>query len=541
MGEPLIGWVCIASGLAIWRFRPQNRCWWLVTAAGFAWYAVLLNSAGNGSLGLVAFALVGWYNGLLVWALLAYPTGRIATRGERIVLVLILGVVVARTTARALLYVPADLTGCGCVTNRLIPAVTDDRWWQGTEAAFRIVYPALVVPAVTGVALRWRRASRPVRRMLQPALVAGTVMAVSAILGSVAGLNTGPTLIPTYALTDWATAAVAVTLAVGFSRLRQTRASVVDLVSELGDDAPPGRLADALRRALEDPNLTLLPWSAERGGYVADDGTPVGPQALDQRTVTRIERRGEPIALLVHDAALLEDPGLVRGVMAAVRLSVDNDRLQAAMEAQVAEVAASRARIVVAGDAERRRIERNLHDGAQQRLVTIALSLKLAEAQMDGTDPATRAALQRAVDELGVAINELRDLARGIHPPLLTESGIAAAVEALTDRFPVPTTLTVDLEREPSPLVSATLYFAIAEALTNVAKHAHAEHVHVRLRADAHEARATVEDDGIGGADASGGTGLRGLADRAAAGGGSMSVSPGPAGGTTIEVRMPCA
>ena len=258
--------------------------------------------------------------------------------------------------------------------------------------------------------------------------------------------------------------------------------------------------------------------------------------------MTHIERHGEPVAVLVHDSALLEDPGLVNAVVAAVRLTIDNEQLQAELEEQLAEVAASRARIVAAADEERRRIERDLHDGAQQRLVAVALALRLAETRLgDDSDPAVRDVLAQGVKDLGEAIDELRDLARGVHPAILSESGLVAALESLVDRSPFPVRLDVDIASEPPSAIAATAYFAVCEALSNVAKHANADDVTVLAVDGDGRLRILVVDDGIGGADPAEGSGLRGIADRVATVGGRVRVESIVGTGTRFEVELPCA
>ena len=248
------------------------------------------------------------------------------------------------------------------------------------------------------------------------------------------------------------------------------------------------------------------------------------------------------MAALVHDPALLEDPGLINGVLAAVRLTADNERLRDEVDRQLIEVAASRSRILDAGDAERRRIERDLHDGAQQRLVTIGLALRLTEARLGkDADPQMRSDLVQAVKDLGEAIDELRDLAHGIHPSILTEAGLAAALESLADRTPVPVHLQVDLPGDLAPPIAATAYFAVAEALTNIAKHARAQTVEVLASSTEERVEIVVVDDGVGGAsEGAFGSGLRGIADRVAAVGGSMHVHSPAGGGTRMELNLPC-
>jgi signal transduction histidine kinase len=223
----------------------------------------------------------------------------------------------------------------------------------------------------------------------------------------------------------------------------------------------------------------------------------------------------------------------------ARRLAVANARLQRQIEAQLEEVRASRTRIIEAGDRERRRVERDLHDGAQQRLVALSLEIRLAQSALGGDgDPAVRHSLERAADEALAALGELRDLALGIHPLILTESGLGAAVESLAERTPLDVTIDIGPQRYP-PAVEGAAYFLIAEALTNVAKYAKAERASVRAVERGNELRIEVTDDGIGGADPESGTGLRGLVDRLAALDGTMTIDSPIRGGTRITARIP--
>ncbi|MEO5703552.1 MAG: sensor histidine kinase, partial [Candidatus Limnocylindrales bacterium] len=277
--------------------------------------------------------------------------------------------------------------------------------------------------------------------------------------------------------------------------------------------------------------------------FVDADGRAVlmpDPTSTD-RAVTLIERGGETIAALVHDAALAEEQTLVRSVAAAARMALDNERLQAEVRAQLEDVRASRARIVTAGDAERRRIERDLHDGAQQRLVTMALALQMAR-RVGGETPELTSLLDRAGQELESALSELRELARGVHPPLLVEGGLGPAVEALAERAPLPVEVTVDAAvGRPAPSIEAAAFFVVSESLANVAKHASANRAWVRITGDRATLRVEIRDDGVGGADARRGSGLVGLGDRVAAVGGRFEVASPPGGGTTITAVLPCA
>ena len=216
-------------------------------------------------------------------------------------------------------------------------------------------------------------------------------------------------------------------------------------------------------------------------------------------------------------------------------------RLNAELHARLEELAASRSRIVAAGDVERRRLERNLHDGAQQRLVALSLALRVALAKLDSDPAAARATLADAGEELSLALAELRELARGLHPAILSDRGLRPAVEMLAGRAPVPVEIAeVPAERLPEP-VEAAAYYLIAEALTNVAKYAGASTVRVRVAADDAAVVVEVADDGAGGADPAGGSGLRGLADRVEALGGSLEVVSPAGSGTSLRAEIPVA
>jgi len=536
------GLALIAAGLLICIRRPQNRCWWLLVVAGFAWYIGNFEHSRDEDVGLFGFALAGWHNVLLAWAILAFPSGRLHQQYDKALTIGLAAALTARSLSRILLHVPPDVAGYG-TTNRFLP-ISNDRWWRLVEDAFAVTFTAGIVLVLAMTARRWIASSTPTRRMLTPALLAATVLAGAVAYEQLIGWNArvpGGRGLRIFYIVSWSHAAMAVALAVGLLRLRHTRSAVVDLVAELGQDAPPSRLGEALSRALGDPSLRLLAWSAD-GHYVDDHGRRAEPPNDDpNRAITRIERQGEPIAVLVHDRALLEDPGLVNAVVAAVRLTIDNEHLQAEIQNQLAEVAASRSRIMAAGDAERRRIERDLHDGAQQRLVTIALALRLADARLaGGADPRVQSVLSQAVDDLGEAIEELRNLAHGIHPAILSESGLAVALESLVDRSPVPVSLDVDLPEQPPAEIAAAAYFAVSEALTNVAKHADASSVTLRALARDDTIHIEVIDDGRGGADTQQGTGLRGIADRVSTVGGTLRIQSPLGGGTRFEVELPC-
>jgi signal transduction histidine kinase len=540
--ELLVGGILLAVGLLIRALRPTNRCWALLAGTGLLWLFSVLGPIHHEDVALLTFAFGRAYVPLLAWAVLAFPTGRLARRSERALVAAFVGLALLRALGRLLLHVPPDFLGCGCVRNRFLP-ITDDRWWRLTEEAYAWGLGAAAALMLVASGRRWLVATGAGRRMATPVLVAAAALALAAghegIVGWGASFGrTGPRSYEVYA---WAHIGVAAAFVAGYVRLRAVRSAIVDVVADLGEGAPPARLQQALARALGDPTLQLVVYAD--GDTVDVEGNPTTIDDPDPaRAVTTIRRDGVPVLALVHDVALLEDPGLVQAVAASVRLATDNHRLERELQDQLAQVAASRARIVAAGDEARRKIERDLHDGAQQRLVAIALNLRLTQLQLGASgDDATNERLETAVDDLAAAIADLRNLARGIHPAILAESGLAAAVRSLADRLPVAVNVDVQLDAEPALEIGAAAYFIIAEALTNVVKHAHASSADVEIVCAGGRLSITVRDDGVGGVDASKGSGIGGLGDRVAAAGGSIDVVSPPGAGTTIHVELPCA
>jgi signal transduction histidine kinase len=293
---------------------------------------------------------------------------------------------------------------------------------------------------------------------------------------------------------------------------------------------------------LGDPSLQILYRVPGAGDsqFVDDVGHPAALPGDDAgRSVTVLDRDGTPIAALVHDPALDSEPELLESAAAAARLAIDNERLQAEVRSQLREVRASRARIVEAGDRERRRVERNLHDGAQQRLVTLSMALGIIRDRAGTSAPADLAGdLDEAIVELRGAIGDLRRLARGIHPAILTNEGLGAALESVAVRCPVPVAVRYGAAR-CAEAVEVTAYFVVAEGLANVAKHARATSATVTVTQHGGGLRVEVADDGAGGVCTEAGSGLRGLADRVAAIGGTFGIQSAPGRGTRLTAELP--
>jgi signal transduction histidine kinase len=299
----------------------------------------------------------------------------------------------------------------------------------------------------------------------------------------------------------------------------------------------PADLRAALARALGDPGLVIAYPVPNSNVFVDAEDRPV-PMPPDDRSVARVERDGEPVAALIYDRSLDEDPELVEAVSGAAAIALENQQLHAVAENQLAEVRASRERVISAGDAERRRIERNLHDGAQQRLVTLALQLSLIERRIHDDPSDAERLVSSASDELAQSLEELRELARGIHPAAL-DQGLDVALEALARRSAVPTTVAYEAgSRLPEPVAFAA-YLVASEALANTARYARASAATVSLLRTGTGTVIEISDDGIGGADPTGGSGLRGLADRVEALDGSLKVSSPAGAGTVVTAELP--
>jgi signal transduction histidine kinase len=245
------------------------------------------------------------------------------------------------------------------------------------------------------------------------------------------------------------------------------------------------------------------------------------------------------VAAMVHDPALDDNPELLDAVGSAAGLALENERLQAELRAQLEELRDSRARIVDAGDTARRRLERNLHDGAQQRLVALSVALGLAETKLDSDPEKAAALLAAARAELALALEELREIARGLHPAVLSDHGLEPAIYSLMHRLPLPVELTFDVAERLAPALEVASYYVIAESLTNVAKYAQASHATIEVRALGDRLLLEVRDDGVGGADHTAGSGLLGLQDRVAALGGRLHIESVPGEGTAVRADVP--
>ncbi len=647
----------IAAGLIALYRRPDNRTGVYLAAVGYLWFLASLQEANNDFL----FTLGVWLGNLVfvpfAALVLAFPSGRLAPRPDRLLV---------RLTAAFVLIGPPLLLlfaehprGCGDECGSSAVVIVESPTTETIVDTVGTVITVGIIGAIVAVLVRrWRRASPALRRVLLPVYLTGGATLLVLLVNNILAQISRPASDVFGLMFFVLFAAVPFAFLLGILRSRLARGSIAGLLVAIGHGTP---LRDAIAEALGDPTLELAYWLEEgRPRFVDRDGRRFELPAPDSgRTATIVEQEGRRIGAIVHDESLDDEPELVASVAATVALALDNERLEtelrtqydylttivdtapsllvtvdtegrirnlnpatvaasghagedevrgrffwdvfigddereamierfhaaapdfapaeyenvfrnasgervviawrsapvldeagnvvrivaggldiSSLKQQQEELRASRARLVAAGDDERRRLERNLHDGAQQRLVSLSLALRLAQAKVESDPAAANEILTGASEELALALEELRELARGIHPAVLTDRGLGAALEGLAARTPLPVELSLPGERLPAP-IEAAAYYVVSEAVTNVVKHAGASSVDVRVGATDGLAVVEVADDGVGAADPGAGSGLRGLADRIAALDGRLRVESPPHGGTRVVAEIP--
>jgi signal transduction histidine kinase len=537
----LVGASLVGCGLASWRARPENRVGKIMVFTGFAWFAALLVDATPPWLNTIGLAVQAVWIIALVWLLLSFPPGRLQGRLDRW---LVAGGAVAGVGLQLVAMLYGNKAGLHCpgCSNNLLQVVHNNQQARNWLALQRLIAAPLIATIIAVLIKRWLLASAAQRREVWPVLVAGcaTLAALGwTVVFDLLGDPLGALPANVY-FTLMATVPVAVLFV--FLQRRLARGMVAGLVVELGGPSASVDLREALARALGDPSLQLAFWFPPEKHYVDGDGTPVKlPDEDSDRSSTFVTRDGQPIAMLLHDPVLEHNAELVSSVCAAASLALENERLQAELRARLAELRASRARLVQATDAERRRIERDLHDGTQQRLVSIAMSLGLLETKLPDQAEAARPLVRETREALALALAELRELTHGINPPLLTERGLPAALDELCRRAALPTRLDVTIDQRLPDQIETAAYFMVSEALTNAAKHSHGSEIQVFAAYRGQRLTIEIGDDGIGSATPTGGSGLRGLADRIEALGGRLTISSPPGRGTILRGEIPCA
>ena len=538
----LITWSFIGTGLYAWWRRPNSRFGALMTAVGFTFLLGVLTASDDSVVFTVGVLLSSIYFVVFAQMVLSYPEGRLEKRWHAWLIAGGYVLAIVGPLPQLLWGFNPNMECDGCPPSALL--IENDATLRDIGNAITSVTGVAVVAVVLVILLRrWRSATAPQRRALAPVLWSGVAMMflLATALGSdAAGVQRLTDVLGTLGLIVFAS--VPWVFLIGLVRSRVVRAGAVsELLLRLGEAPGTGDLRCRLAEALGDRSLQLAFWLDDKRCWVDADGHTVELPAEGDaaRAWTAVELEGRRVGAIVHDVTLCEDPEMLGSVAAAAGLAVQNERLQAQLRARVEELRTSRARIVEEGTKERRRLERNLHDGAQQRLVALSLTMRLAQGKVHKDPDRADELLTAAQEELKLALAELRELARGIHPAILSDRGLGAALEALAGRAPIDVHLE-ELPADPLPeAIEAAAYFMVAEALTNVVKYAHASQATVRVSRYNGHAIVEVADDGIGGADPGRGSGLRGLADRVSALDGSMLLDSPAGSGTTLRAEIP--
>jgi len=527
----------VLAGVVAWWRRPESRFGVLMVLAGAAWFLSTLSSANLAvpyTLGLV-FDLVPAVAFLHV--VLAFPSGRL----ERPFELALVGT--GYVTALGVHTVGMTLGGFG--PDNLLALASWESPSHWLENAELIVLSGLSLTGVIVLVFRRRNAGRPLRRslaLLVDAFALALVMIAFLFLSAVFGLVSGETPFETIRRATFFFVGLApLVFLVGLLHARLARSAVGGLMVELRDNPTPADLRDALSRAVRDPSLTLVYWLPEFGTYAGLDGRPAQLAAEDSgRAMTLIDRDGVPVAALLHDPSLEDEPELLAAATAGAGIALEHARLHVELRARLEELRGSRARMVDVANKERQRLERDLHDGAQQRLIALSLDLSLLGEELAGeTDLKDR--LTRAREEIAASLAELREIARGIHPAVVSGHGLGIALEQLAALAPVAVRLTVQTHGRLPEAVEVAAYYLVCESLANVGRYAQASTATVEVSRENGSVLIEVTDDGIGGADTERGSGLRGIADRVEALDGRLRVWSPAGGGTRIRAEIPCA
>jgi signal transduction histidine kinase len=534
----LLDWIILCfvfSGLVAWRRRPESLLGPLMIAGGLATvvssvssFDTTLTQTIGQSFDLVPFAV-------FLHIFLAFPSGELRSRGER-ALVVATYVVAVGLQLLILILGGFDPNNSFALTDA--PQLAHDIYrWQLTSLAALLLGGIVVLIARR---VRAGRPSRPVVALLINAFSLALVMSAAVLLMGAWDVESS-LFLPVQRATFVVVGLSAIVFLLVLLDARLARASIGSLLIELRAEPPPDDLRGPLSRALHDPTLEVGFWLPAYGGWADPDGRELPLPASDDpgRSMTLIDREGEHLAVLVHDPLLDDEPEMLHAVSAAAAFSLENQRLQVELKAKLKELEGSRGRVIQAGQQERKRLERNLHDGAQQRLIALSLDLGMLESRL-GDDPEARERIEAARAEIAVSLEELRDVARGLHPAVLSGHGLAVALQSLVSNAPVPVELEVELGRRLEESVEVAAYYVVNESLANIGKHAEAQSARVVVTEAAGELVVEITDDGVGGADSEKGSGLRGLADRVEALGGRLRIWTPHDGGTRVRAEMPC-
>jgi signal transduction histidine kinase len=500
-----VGWGWIGTGLFTWSLRPDSSVGPLMTATGFFWFVSLMGASNLPALFIASAVLSSVYFVTAIHMLLTASHSQGLSRGDRRIIIVGYILVTVGTLPLALFFDPSEQCE-NCPPNPILVA-DDQTFFNIWNTLISLIGLAVIVAVLRSLVLRWRRATRPERRLYAPVYAAGVALMIAVIaqLGLQTSGSEGTALDIVFIVGVIPFGLVPYLFLASFVRTRMAQGGAVgELMARLSDASRAGGLRDALADALDDPSLELVYWLPEGQRYVDFRGREYTiPEDDEHRAVHYVDRDGDCVAAIIYDATLRGAEPHVQAVGGAASLALHSERLDAELRAKIDELRGSRERMLRIGLEERRRLERDLHDGAQQRLVSMALNIRLARAKLN-EDPLAADQLLESAGHEPVELAELPE------------------------------------ERLPEA-VELAAYFVVAEALTNVAKYANASHATVEMTRENGRLVVEVADDGIGGADPENGTGLRGLADRIAVLEGRLEIDSERGKGTTVRARIPCA
>jgi signal transduction histidine kinase len=532
----LLNWTTLpyigAGAIASWR-RPDSRFGPLMVAAGFVMFLSSLQWTNGGvpfTLGM-AFDLLP--AAILLHLFLAFPTGRLERLVERVVVAAAYAAAVGPQLAKMLLW-NVDGRNVLALVDDPVAAFTIEDVELGALSALALAGVAVLLIGTRGLAF----APRPRVAMLVDSFALVLVMLVVLL---VAGAFGWPAFETIRRITFVGIGLAPMAFLLGLLSARLSSSTLGDLLVQLRAHPARAGVREALSNALRDPSLSLAYWLPEFGCWVDANGRPVElPDEGTDLTTTLIDRDGEPMAALLHDPSLVDEPELLDAASAAAGIALENERLHAELRARLDELLGSRQRVIDAAQVERQRLERDLHDGAQQRLIALSLELGRLGRSL-GHDPDARGRVARARREVAMSLEEVRAVAHGIHPAVVSGHGLAVALESLVARASVPVRLAVALDSRMPERLEVAAYYVVSESLANVAKHARADSASVEVARTDGQLVVEVVDNGVGGADTERGTGLRGLADRVEALGGRLRVWTPRGEGTRVRAELPCA
>ncbi|WP_457971608.1 sensor histidine kinase [Arthrobacter sp. D1-17] len=535
-----VGLAFIVAGVTAWGSRPTRNPGVLLCVAGWLWLASGIRRSSDPVAFTLGVTLTLMYQPPLLQLALSFPSGLLRSRAEKAGVTFFYVSWLLAPVAGWAFFDPRPHIKEGVSTSRNLLLLWDSPALMDTVGNGVRTFQISVGVAIVAVLIdRWRTGTRAYRSAFLPLWLAVIVKTAATVWVSLAVIQVSGSLSSEALLWQYpATAMVPLAVLFGLWRYRFARGSLGDLMVEVGSAPVGDRLVGALRRSVHDPTLTLLRWVPDQVSFVDSNGVSQSlPDASTGRASMVLERHGVPVGALIFDEALQDQPQLLAAVRSATSLSLENQQMEQQLRDQLIEVRRSRERIVTAGDSRRRQLERDLHDGAQQRLVAVAMELARANRATDLRE--VQDLVGQASAELSEALDELRELARGVYPPSLREKGLAGSLAALAERSSVPVELDLKTDNAIPAHVEVAAYFICAEAVTNATKYAKAGSIRICINGDDREMRMVIVDNGIGGARPGADGGLQGIADRAAALGGSLSVDSPDGKGTAIRAVLP--